>query len=247
MRKKVSIVIPAMNEEEGIGATLDEIPREVFAQRGYDVEVIVVDGESRDRTREIAQAKGARVIVEPRRGYGRAYKTGFARATGDIIVTGDADTTYPFDHTPDYVQLLEREGLDFITGNRFGMLEPGAMSGKHKFGNWVLSTTMRLLFLVDIRDSQSGMWIFRRRILQDLLITSDGMPMSEEIKIEAFKHPKVKSREIPIPYRVRVGEVKLASWKDGWRNLTFLFRKRLGLLEKPKPEPSPPVEAVILR
>ena len=228
---RLSIVIPAMNEEEGIGETLDTIPVKELEAMGYPTEIVVVDGESVDRTREIAREKGARVVIEPRRGYGRAYKTGFEVAQGEIIITGDADTTYPFDKIPEYLRYFEREQLDFVTGNRFGKLEPGAMSAKHKFGNWVLSSTGRVLFLATIKDSQSGMWIFKRSILPKLKLTSDGMPLSEEIKIEAFTKPELKSREIPIEYRVRVGDVKLSSWKDGWRNMSFLFKKRFGMAE----------------
>ena len=228
---KLSIVIPAMNEEEGIGETLDVIPLKALEEMGYPTEVVVVDGESVDRTRDIAREKGARVVIEPRKGYGRAYKTGFESALGDVIATGDADTTYPFDKLPEYLRLFELEKLDFLTGNRFGRLEPGAMSAKHKVGNWVLSTTGRVLFMVNVKDSQSGMWIFKKEILPRLRITSDGMPMSEEIKIEAFSKSDLRSREIPIEYRVRVGDVKLSSWKDGYRNMKFLFQKRFGLAE----------------
>jgi glycosyltransferase involved in cell wall biosynthesis len=228
---RLSIVIPAMNEEEGIGDTLDIIPHKELEEMGYTTEVIVVDGESRDRTRDIAREKGARVIIEPRKGYGRAYKTGFDAAKGELVATGDADTTYPFDKLPEYIRLFERERLDFLTGNRFGKLQPGAMSAKHKFGNWVLSTTQRALFLVDVKDSQSGMWLFKRSILPRLKITSDGMPMSEEIKIEAFTKEDLRCREVPIEYRVRVGDVKLSSYKDGYRNMKFLFKKRFGLAE----------------
>jgi dolichol-phosphate hexosyltransferase len=228
---RLSIVIPAMNEEEGIGEVLDEIPLKELEAMGYPTEVVVVDGESVDRTREIALEKGARVIIEPRKGYGRAYKTGFDVALGELIATGDADTTYPFDKLPEYLRLFEREQLDFFTGNRFGTLQPGAMSAKHKFGNWVLSSTGRVLFMARIKDSQSGMWIFKKSILPQLKLTSDGMPLSEEIKIEAFTKPDLKCMEVPIEYRVRVGDVKLSSWKDGYRNMSFLFKKRLGLAE----------------
>lgn len=228
---RLSIVIPAMNEEEGIGDVLDEIPLKDLEAMGWPAEVLVVDGESVDRTRDIALEKGARVIIEPRKGYGRAYKTGFEQARGEVIATGDADTTYPFDKLPEYLRLFERERLDFLTGNRFGMLQPGAMSAKHKLGNWVLSTTGRVLFMARIKDSQSGMWIFRKGILPQLKLTSDGMPLSEEIKIEAFTKPELRSMEVPIEYRVRVGDVKLSSWKDGYRNLSFLFKKRFGLAE----------------
>lgn len=228
---RLSIVIPAMNEEEGIGDVLDEIPLKQLEEMGYPTEVVVVDGESVDRTRDIAREKGARVVIEPRKGYGRAYKTGFEVAQGELVATGDADTTYPFDRLPEYLRLFEREKLDFITTNRFGKLQPGAMSAKHRLGNWLLSKTAQALFMVDVKDSQSGMWIFRRDILEEMDLTSDGMPLSEEIKIEAFTNPDVRSREIPIEYRVRVGDVKLSSWGDGWKNLQFLFKKRFGLAE----------------
>lgn len=231
MTRLLSVVIPALNEEEGIGLVLDQIPRDALAKAGWEVEIVVVDGESRDRTRDIAAAKGARVVIEPRKGYGRAYKTGFERAGGEIIVTGDADATYPFEAIPELVRLLDEEKLDFITTNRFARLDPGSMTAKHRFGNWVLTTVTRVFFFVEVRDSQSGMWIFRRAILPKLTLTSDGMPFSEEIKIEAFRAGGVAAREVPIQYRLRVGEVKLSSWRDGWRNLVFLFKKRIGVAE----------------
>jgi len=80
---KVSIVLPTLNEEEGIGDTIDSIKKEEFEKRGWDLEIVVVDGNSTDRTREIAKAKGAKIIIEPRKGYGRAYKTGLKEVTGD--------------------------------------------------------------------------------------------------------------------------------------------------------------------
>jgi glycosyltransferase involved in cell wall biosynthesis len=88
---------------------------------GYDVEVIVVDGESTDGTREVALDRGAKVIDEPRRGYGRAYKTGLALARGDIIVTGDADGQYPFSLIPALVKLMER-GVESRRGEIFASM-----------------------------------------------------------------------------------------------------------------------------
>lgn len=210
-----------MNEERSIGLVLDEVKSAMGPQ---DYEVIVVDTNSKDRTREIAASKGAVVIDEPRRGYGRAYKTGFEKARGETIATLDADLTYPASDIPALVDTLDAKGLDFITTNRFARMEKGAMSTKHRFGNWVLSMTMRVLFRARLKDSQSGMWVFRKSILPKINLESDGMAMSEELKAEAFK--KVRSAEVPISYRPRVGEVKLSSWKDGLGNLRFLFHKR---------------------
>ena len=226
MSGSIGFVIPTLNEEEAIEPTLDTIPADELEAHGYTVEVLIVDGDSDDRTPEIARKWGARVVTEPRSGYGRAYKTGFAETDADVIVTGDADGTYPFELATDLVQRLEQDDLDFITTNRLAHLEDGAMTPKHRFGNWVLSTSCRVLFGTSFEDSQSGMWVFRRSVLDRIEITDDGMPMSEEIKIEAFQHPDVGAIEVDIPYRERIGEVKLESWNDGLRNLTFLFEKR---------------------
>ena len=210
-----------MNEEKSIGLVIDEVKNALEARPH---EVLVVDTASKDRTREIAASKGAMVIDEPRRGYGRAYKTGFGNATGEFIATLDADMTYPASEIPALVDLLVAKKLDFITTNRFARMEKGAMGFKHKLGNWILSATARILFRVRVKDSQSGMWVFRRELLPRLALESDGMAMSEEIKVEAFK--KARAAEVPITYRARVGEVKLNTWGDGIGNLKYLFKKR---------------------
>ncbi|MGE4274946.1 MAG: glycosyltransferase family 2 protein, partial [Candidatus Methanomethylophilaceae archaeon] len=101
----LSVVIPTMNEEESIGTVIDELDR-ALNDSGVDYEVIVVDTDSHDRTREIAAEKGARVLPEPRRGYGRAYKTGFQSASGDFVATLDADCSYPAEAVPGLLQIL---------------------------------------------------------------------------------------------------------------------------------------------
>jgi glycosyltransferase involved in cell wall biosynthesis len=224
------VILPTINEEKGVGPTIDTINTESFKKNDWDYEIIIIDGASTDRTREIAISKGANVIIEKRKGYGRAYKTGFPKASGDIIVTGDADATYPFDHIHTYIQQLIDENLDFITTDRFAQLHHGSMSIQHAFGNAVLAWTLRILYLVNIRDSQSGMWIFKKQILNDIKPLdqfSDGMPFSEEIKIEMFTNKKVRAKEIPSMLRPREGKVKIESFKDGWKNLKYLFKNRV--------------------
>ena len=220
MNMKVTVLIPTLNEGESIGETLDQIPR------SEDMEIAIIDGLSTDQTREIAASRGARVIEEKRRGYGRAYKTGFKEAMGGIIVTMDGDTTYPAEMVTELVARLEKENVDFLSCDRIKKAEKGAFSSTHALGNWVLKVTMNILFGMRLNDSQTGMWVFRKEVLEHLTITSDGMPMSEEIKIEAFRNPKVKAKEISVPYRVRIGEKALNTWKDGFKNLLFLYKKR---------------------
>lgn len=220
----ISIIIPTVNEEASIGSVLDRI-RETMSQSGEDFEIIIVDTNSRDRTREIARSKGCRVIEEPEKGYGRAYKTGFRESRGDTIVTLDADATYPPEAIPELLRIFRNENLDFITADRFSLIGPGIMSTTHRLGNWILNAATRLLFNVKIRDSQSGMWVLKRGIISKLDMRSNGFPFSEEIKIKAAK--RVAFREIPIKYSARLGEKKLNTWKDGWNNLKFLVKLRM--------------------
>jgi len=210
--------------------TLDSINRNFFKDKNWDLEIVIVDGDSKDKTRYVAKEKGAKVILEKRKGYGRAYKTGMIQLTGDIIVTGDADATYPFDKIHEYIQQLIDENLDFITTDRFARLHHGSMSVKHYFGNFILAITLRILFLINLRDSQSGMWIFKKEVLdkiKPLKDFNDGMPFSEEIKIEMFSNKQIKSKEIPSLLRAREGDVKIESFSDGYKNLKFLFKKRI--------------------
>ena len=219
----VTVVTPCFNEEVGIAQTLADMPELVD-------EIVVVDNNCTDRTAEVARRMGARVVRETTQGYGAAYKRGFLAATGDVIVTMDGDGTYPRSFIPVLLEVMIEEGIDFITCDRTGHKSRGSGTPVRVFGNWVLGTVQALLFGQRIKDSQSGMWVFRRDILPSLKLTSDGMSLSEEIKIEAFGLAAQRSgftaRELPIYYRARVGESKLRLWHDGLANLTFLFRKR---------------------
>lgn len=222
--------MPTLNEEKGVGKTIDSIKKDISKKNNWELEIAIIDGLSKDKTQEIAKKRGAKIILEKRRGYGRAYKTGMSKATGNIIVTGDADATYPFNRIHKYIQLLLDEDLDFITTDRFAELKHGSMSVKHAFGNVVLASALRILFFINIRDSQSGMWIFKKEALkkiQPLEDFNDGMPFSEEIKIEMFTAKNIRAKEIPSTLSSREGDVKLESFKDGYRNLKFLFKKRI--------------------
>ncbi len=218
--RRITVVIPCLNEEIGIGEVLRELPPFVD-------EIIVVDNGSTDRTATVAGEMGAIVIPELNRGYGRAYKSGFSKATGDIIITLDGDHSYPVDALSYLLEAFMHCGVGFVSASRFPVLHDAAMNSKHKFGNRVLSIVMSLLFLRWVHDSQSGMWIFRRDALRKMNLVSDGMAFSEEIKIEAIRNKEIGFREIFISYSQRIGERKLMPWRDGFQNLMFLLRKRL--------------------
>jgi glycosyltransferase involved in cell wall biosynthesis len=216
---KISVVIPCYNEEDGVRITIGQLPPVVD-------EIVVVDNNCTDRTAEVARSLGARVVAETRKGYGAAYQAGLPAATGDVIVTLDGDGTYPADQIPELVDHLEDNKLDFISASRFPLKNPRAMNFSNKVGNAVLTAGMAVLYGTPVRDSQSGMWVFRSSVYPKLRVKSDGMAFSEEIKIEAIRHRDVRFGEYNVDYRPRVGEVKLDKWRDGFRNLFFLVKKR---------------------
>ncbi len=218
----ISVVIPCYNEEDGIRQVLGRMPKAVD-------EFVVVDNNCTDRTAEVAASLGARVVAEKTPGYGAAYKAGLRAATKDVIVTLDGDGTYPPEEIPRLVDELVDRGWDFLSASRFPLVDPKAMHLTNRLGNGVLTVAAAVLFFKPIRDSQSGMWVFRRRGLERMKLTSDGMAFSEEIKLEALLRG-LKFGEGHIPYGERIGEVKLQKWRDGYENLMFLVRKRFGLV-----------------
>ena len=220
---KITILMPALNEEESIGRTIAMIPLYVLRESGYEPEVLVVDGGSRDNTVVVAKEMGANVI-RSKKGYGRQYRLGFENCHGEIIITADSDCSYPMEEIPKLLKILESENLDFISTNRFAFMEQDSMMPLNKFGNKVLTLVANILFNYKLKDSQSGMWVFRKNILKRIKLTGNGMSLSQEIKIRAFT--KCKTKEVDSCYRKRVGKVKLRMFLDGLDNLFNLFKMR---------------------
>jgi dolichol-phosphate hexosyltransferase len=217
--QSITVIIPCLNEEQGIEGVLRAMP-------DFVDQVIVVDNGSTDRTSDIARRLGAQVIREDVRGYGRSYKRGFADATGDLIVTLDGDHSYPADALSYLIEAFLHLDVDFLNASRFPVRDSRGMSFRNRIGNVILSLAVSILFLRWVRDSQSGMWVFRRSILKEMKLASDGMAFSEEIKIEALRSSIIRFGEIAIMYSSRMGESKLNPWKDGLGNLWFLVKKR---------------------
>jgi dolichol-phosphate hexosyltransferase len=227
-KKGLSVVIPALNEEDGIAETVRAIPREQIRRMGYNTQVLVVDNGSNDRTAELAAGAGADVVLEPIRGYGAALKKGFSAASGNVIVTADADATYPVEAIPVLLETLDRDRLDFLTTNRFVSLDKAAMSPQNRFGNAVLALETRFLFGMNMKDPESGMWMFRKDILDRLKLHSNSWPLSHEIKIEACYYGGCRWKEVPIRYRVRLGRTKLLNgWRVGFDDLLHIAKKRV--------------------
>ena len=217
----VSVVIPCLNEEENIEACVTQA-LDAMRVAGIVGEVVVADNDSEDRSAELAAATGARVVHEPRRGYGSAYLAGFAAARGKYIVMGDADLTYDFNEIPRFVAELDN-GAELVMGDRMGNIQPGAMPWLHRYvGNPVLSGILNGFFKTGISDAHCGMRALRRDVLPRLDLRTTGMEFASEMVIRAGKE-KLRIAEFPIDYHPRGGESKLNTWRDGWRHLRFLL------------------------
>ncbi len=217
----VSVVIPCLNEEENIEQCVRDAAQ-ALAVGGLQGEVLVVDNDSEDRSAELARAAGARVIEEPKRGYGSAYLAGFAAARGKYIVMADADLTYDFNEIPRFVAELDG-GAELVMGDRMDNIKPGAMPWHHRYiGNPVLTGLLNLFFRTGIKDAHCGMRALRRDVLERLDLRTTGMEFASEMVIRASKE-KLRIAEFPIEYHPRGGESKLSSFRDGWRHLRFLL------------------------
>jgi hypothetical protein len=218
---QVSVVIPCLNESANIERCVTAA-REALKQSGLDGEVIVADNASEDNSAELAAAAGARVVHEPRRGYGSAYLAGFAAARGRHVVMADADLTYDFGDIPRFVEKLEA-GADLVIGDRMDNIHPGAMPWLHRYvGNPILTGILNLFFRSGVKDAHCGMRGLRREVLPRLDLRATGMEFASEMVIRATKEDLAIS-QLPIEYHPRGGESKLSSFRDGWRHLRFLL------------------------
>lgn len=211
----IGIVIPCHNEERGLRTIFPRVPQEVD-------EVIVVDNNSTDETAAVARAYGARVIFEREPGYGRAYQAGFAQARSEILVTLDGDGQYPVEDTPRLVGLFLDRNLDCLSGSRFPV-QRGSMPIVRQVGNRLLTLAARVLFGVRMQDTQSGMWVFRRSILDVIHPRQPSMPFSEEFKLKVVLQG-FRFGEEHIAYYQREGVSTLQPLRHGWENLRELVR-----------------------
>jgi len=217
----VSVVIPCLNEAANIESCV-AAALEAIEEMGVPGEVIVADNASEDDSAALAARAGARVVLEPRRGYGSAYLAGFAASRGDYIVMADADLTYDFGEIPRFVTELQA-GAELVMGDRMDNIQPGAMPWLHRYvGNPLLSGLLNLFFRTGVNDAHCGMRALRRDVLGRLDLRTTGMEFASEMVIRASKE-KLRIAEFPIEYHPRGGESKLSSFRDGWRHLRFLL------------------------
>lgn len=222
MKPEVSVVMPCLNEEKTIGICINKA-FEAFKRNKINGEVVIADNGSTDRSVEIAKSLGARVVHQPLKGYGNAYKKGFEEARGKYIVMGDSDNTYDFYEIKRFVEPL-KQGYDFVMGSRLkGKILKGSIPWLHRyFGNPFLSWFLNMLYHTKISDSHCGMRSFTKEAYKKMNLKTTGMEFASEMVINASK-ARLKIKEIPITYHPREGEAKLHSFRDGWRHMRFML------------------------
>lgn len=221
---RVVIVLPTLNEEEGIGLVLDGIEK---VMQQYDHVVLVVDGHSTDKTVELAKDRGASVIYQRGNGYGDALMAGFEYASNDlkadVVVVMDADGTYDPHDVPALLKPVLEDRADLVIGNRFQGMKRGAMTFVNRMGNKMLSSIARRTLRLEIADTQCGLRALRASLLRHLRLRAEGMSFAIEMLAEA-KEAKARFLEVPIIYCPRIGNTKLSPIRDGIRIFGTILR-----------------------
>ena len=219
----ISVVMPCLNEAQSVALCVRKAWQGIEAT-GLNGEVVVVDNGSTDDSAALASEAGARVVAEPRRGYGSAYLRGFEEARGRYLVMGDADDTYDFTDLQRFIEPLHERDVDMVMGSRLkGDILPGAMPWSHRWiGNPILSGMLKILFRTSVSDSHCGMRSFTAGAYRRMELQTTGMEFASEIVVNALR-AGLKIEEIPITYHPRLGESKLQGFRDAWRHVRFML------------------------
>jgi glycosyltransferase involved in cell wall biosynthesis len=224
--KTLSVVIPALDEEDGIVEIMARVLAvgPALAAVGIpNLELIIVDDGSTDRTPEIVEAfDGACLVQHPHnKGYGAALKTGFQVATGELLSFLDADGTYPPEHFPELCQEILHNGADVVVGSRRSGAK-SEMPMMRRLGNFIWSNLLTLIASQRVSDPASGMRVFRREVLECIYPLPDGLNFTPVMSTRSA-HEGIKVVEVPIPYTERIGRSKLNIVKDGIRFLQTIL------------------------
>lgn len=204
--------MPCFNEESGIRAIFKSRPSLID-------EIVVIDNNSTDGTSCFAKQGGAKVVFLEKRGYGMAYAAGLPHTTGDIIIMMDGDNSYPLSGIENFLYLIEEKKYDFLTGCRFPLKNKNAMPMIKRVANKVISSFIRNSFGIPLVDSQSGMFVVSREIIDKIVPKNNGMAFTHEIKIRAWLDKDILCGEIHIDYGPRIGKVKYRPIRDGGKTL----------------------------
>jgi len=216
--------MPCLNEERTL-ATCIRKAQQCFRELGIEGEVVIADNGSTDRSVEVAESLGARVVHQSVRGYGAALIKGIEEARGEIVVMADADDSYDWLAMGPFVTRI-REGYDLVMGNRFaGGIERGAMPPLHRYlGNPVLSALARVAHRAPVGDFHCGMRAFTKASFLRMKLRTTGMEFATEMVVNAVRSG-LRVTEVPTTLRPdgRDRPPHLRSFRDGWRHLRFIF------------------------
>ena len=213
----ISILLPALDEAETIGRVINKIPRKELGSLGYNVDIVVVDGHSKDMTGEIAQSMGARLLRQKGIGKGNAIQSAFENFDGRYLFMLDADDTYNPKDILKMLPRLENGEYDVIMGSRLGgSISNGAMSRLNFIGNVALTNTANILFPNGHRlsDLCTGMWGFTDEVIHALDLRAPSFDVEAEMYAKCIKYG-FNVGEVNITYGKRVNANKLSALKDG--------------------------------
>jgi glycosyltransferase involved in cell wall biosynthesis len=221
---KLSVVMPTFNEAGALPLMVEEIRRHTSQ---FDTEILIVDSSS-DDTPKLAESLGVKVIAQPPKGHGIALRTAIVAANGDYIITSDCDNTYPMGMIPYFMDLLTREGYDLVSGDR---LTPSdvrkAMPRSNYWANRGFAFIVKILYGIPTHDVTTGMFGFKRAVVHGIdWETNYSFPAEIIIRANLAGY---KYKEVPIDYRVRVGEVTLNKWRSGKAYLRCFAKYRFNL------------------
>jgi len=212
--KDVCILIPTLNEEETIGEVISS-----FKRQGFD-NILIIDGDSTDSTREIAKRAGARVVIQQGKGKGAAVRQAFELIDSDIIVMIDGDGTYLPSEVQRLIEPIERGEAEHVIGNRFAY--GGAFAVLHRLGNWFLNKIFSIGYGLELQDILSGYRAFTKEAVKKMTLRKEGFEIEAEMTVESVKRG-IKLKEVPISYRKRRGKSKLNFFRDGMRITYTLY------------------------
>ncbi|MEE9196825.1 MAG: glycosyltransferase family 2 protein [bacterium] len=251
---RVVVILPALNEAEAIGGVLTRMPRNELKAQGYALSVWVVDGKSKDATRDVAMSNGAGILVQRGSGKGNAMTQAFdffvepevnppaeQPASQRYFIMLDSDGTYPPEAIPSFVNALD-EGYDVVMGSRFqGLIETGALTDLNRFGNRALTRFASFLFRAPVTDVCTGMWGLSERFLRRFVSTANGFDLEADIFASACNEVS-RMTEVPISYARRIGTPKLVPIRTGlqiaWRLLLRWMRREDTRLMDPTEQPT---------
>jgi len=206
----VTILVPTKNEEEAIGWVIEE-----FQKLGY-YNILVIDGHSTDRTREIAKEKGAKVVLQSGRGKGQAVAEALKMIESEVVVMIDGDGTYDPKDVEKLLEPIRRGIADHVIGNRLMNFEKGAFTKLNLIGNKIFNALFRFLYGVPVYDMLTGYRALTKALYKSVELEKHGFEVETELTVETVAKG-FRIAEVPINYYKRKGNANLHPIKDGWR------------------------------